>query len=49
MKIIIRQATIDDVYGIAKVHVDSWNTTYEKIVPKEYLKRELIKVRRNDG
>ncbi|MCA1032681.1 GNAT family N-acetyltransferase [Bacillus timonensis] len=34
---IIRQATINDVTGIAKVHVDSWKTTYAGIVCSEYL------------
>lgn len=34
----IREATINDVYGIAKVHVDVWNTAYKNIVPEEYLK-----------
>lgn len=27
----IREATINDAEGIAKVHVDSWRTTYEGI------------------
>jgi ribosomal protein S18 acetylase RimI-like enzyme len=35
--IIIRPATLDDVPGIARVHVDSWRTTYAGIVPEEYL------------
>lgn len=39
----IREATINDVYGIAKVHVDSWNTTYKDIVPAEYLKSRTYK------
>jgi len=33
----IRQPTIHDASGIAKVHVDSWRTTYSGIVPQEYL------------
>ena len=33
----IRRATIHDASGIAKVHVDSWRTTYTGIVPQEYL------------
>ena len=32
MEIFIREGTINDVSGIAKVHVDSWNTTYKNIV-----------------
>lgn len=43
MKIIIREAAIDDVHGIAKVHVDSWNTTYKNIIPDEYLKARTYK------
>lgn len=34
---IIRSASLLDAEGISKVHVDSWRTTYENIVPKEYL------------
>src|SRR5699024_9408481 len=34
---IIRSASLVDAEGISKVHVDSWRTTYENIVPKEYL------------
>lgn len=43
MEINIREATINDVFGIAKVHVDSWNTTYKNIVPDEYLKSKTYK------
>jgi len=35
--VIIREACIDDAVGIAKVHVDSWRTTYAGIVPDEFL------------
>jgi hypothetical protein len=34
---IIRRAELNDVVGIAKVHVDSWKTTYKDIVPDEFL------------
>ena len=33
----IREATIDDVPGIARVHVDTWRTAYPGIVPAEHL------------
>ena len=33
----IRRANIDDIEGIAKVHVDSWRTTYKGIIPDEFL------------
>ena len=33
----IRQAQLKDAEGIAKVHVDSWRTTYKGIIPNEYL------------
>lgn len=34
----IRKAEYDDASGIAKVHVDSWRTTYEGIMPDSFLK-----------
>jgi len=33
----IREATLDDVPGIARVHVDTWRTAYPGIVPAEHL------------
>ena len=33
----IRAATVDDAIAIARVHVESWRTTYAGIVPDEYL------------
>jgi len=33
----IREATPDDVPGIARVHVDTWRTAYPGIVPAEHL------------
>ncbi|MDX2211705.1 MAG: GNAT family N-acetyltransferase [Oculatellaceae cyanobacterium bins.114] len=33
----IRPATLDDIPAIARVHVDSWRTTYRGIVPDQYL------------
>lgn len=37
MKVFIRRAEILDAVGIAKVHVDSWKTTYKNIVPDSFL------------
>ena len=34
----IRKAIESDAKGLAKVHVDSWRTTYANIIPDEYLK-----------
>ncbi|MBI5053316.1 MAG: GNAT family N-acetyltransferase [Chloroflexi bacterium] len=34
---LIREATLNDVEAIAKVHVDSWRTTYKGIVPADFL------------
>ncbi len=34
---IIRKAELKDISGIAKVHVDSWRTTYKGIVPDSFL------------
>ena len=33
----IRNASIEDAAGIAKVHVDSWRTTYQGIVSDKFL------------
>ncbi|KON85438.1 GNAT family acetyltransferase [Sporosarcina globispora] len=33
----IRKAGLADSKGIAKVHVDSWRTTYKNIIPDEFL------------
>ncbi|CAM2731549.1 GNAT family N-acetyltransferase [Salinicoccus roseus] len=33
----IRKAVLKDAPGIAKVHVDSWRTTYKEIIPGSYL------------
>lgn len=37
MTAVIRRATLEDVPGIARVHVDSWRTSYRGIVPDEIL------------
>lgn len=34
---VIRPAEIDDARAIARVHVDTWRTTYSGIVPDEHL------------
>ncbi|OCA81693.1 GNAT family acetyltransferase [Bacillus sp. FJAT-27225] len=39
MSVNIRKAVLSDAKGIAKVHVDSWKTTYMNIVPDEYLNK----------
>ncbi len=36
---IVRKACLDDAPAIARVHVDTWRTTYRGIMPKEYLAR----------
>ncbi|PKR76799.1 GNAT family N-acetyltransferase [Halalkalibacillus sediminis] len=36
---IIREADSTDARGIAKVHVDSWRTTYRNVVPDSFLER----------
>lgn len=35
--IIIRNATIDDITEVAKLHVDSWHETYAGIISQDYL------------
>ena len=37
MTIRIRQATPDDASAISRVHVDSWRSSYEDVVPEEIL------------
>jgi GNAT superfamily N-acetyltransferase len=37
MKFTVRQARIEDAASIARVHVESWKTTYAGIVPDAYL------------
>src|SRR5437763_746807 len=33
----IRPADVDDAAAIARVHVDTWRSTYGGIIPREYL------------
>ncbi|QKE72032.1 GNAT family N-acetyltransferase [Arthrobacter citreus] len=35
----IRNAALTDASGIAKVHVDSWKTTYKNIMPDDFLQK----------
>ena len=37
MRVHIRDANVPDATAIAKVHVDSWRTTYTGLVPDDYL------------
>ncbi len=34
---VIREANLADVSAIAKVHVNTWRTTYRKIMPEDFL------------
>lgn len=43
----IRKAVLEDAEGIAKVHVDSWRTTYKEIIPSSYL-NDLSYVQRTE-
>ena len=43
----IRRANFDDVKGIAKVHVDSWQTTYKGVFPDEFLAKLSYEQREN--
>ncbi len=43
----IRKAMLADAKGIAKVHVDSWRTTYSGIVPDEFLQQLSYESREN--
>ncbi|MDQ0415798.1 GNAT family N-acetyltransferase [Mesobacillus stamsii] len=35
----IRNAILTDAKGIAKVHVDSWKSTYRNVMPNEFLEK----------
>lgn len=35
----IRFATVEDAAGVARVHIDSWRSTYQDIIPDDYLAR----------
>lgn len=35
---IIREYKKDDLYAVAKIHVDTWKSTYAHIISEEYLK-----------
>ncbi len=37
MDVIVRDATSADAPAIARIHIDSWRSTYRGIVPHEYL------------
>lgn len=39
MNLIIRKALPEDVEGLAKVHVESWRSTYRGLVSEEYLSK----------
>jgi hypothetical protein len=39
MSLVIREAAPADAPGIARVHVDTWRTTYQGIVPDQFLAR----------
>lgn len=43
----IRNAILSDAKGIAKVHVDSWRTTYAGIVPEPFLQQLTYESREN--
>ena len=34
---VIRKATLDDCFELARIHVKSWQQAYESLVPKSYL------------
>ncbi len=44
--IVIRQATLDDAPGIARVHVASWQTTYAGLLPQAYIEARSYERRR---
>ncbi|MFB2893443.1 N-acetyltransferase family protein [Aerosakkonemataceae cyanobacterium BLCC-F50] len=47
MIMIVREATHNDVPAIARVHVDTWRSTYQGIVPDEHLAKLSYEQRAN--
>jgi ribosomal protein S18 acetylase RimI-like enzyme len=45
----IREAKLEDAAAIAKVHVDTWKTTYSDILPKDYIQGFSYQKRENHG
>ena len=45
MKYYIRKATLSDAEGIAKVHVDSWKTTYPGLIPDAIIRANTYQKR----
>lgn len=39
----IRLASLNDIEGIAKVHLESWKTTYKNIISDSYLSNITLK------
>ncbi|WP_316571731.1 GNAT family N-acetyltransferase [Neobacillus sp. YIM B06451] len=46
MDITIRKATVEDAEAIAKVHVESWQTTYKGIMDEGFLQRLSVEKRK---
>ncbi len=44
---IVREATQHDVSAIARVHLDTWQKTYQGIIPDEYLRNLSYKKRKS--
>ncbi|QUL99425.1 MAG: GNAT family N-acetyltransferase [Candidatus Fermentithermobacillus carboniphilus] len=44
---LVRRATIGDLDGLVRVHVDTWKTTYKGILPDEFLDRLTYAGRRD--
>lgn len=45
---ILREARLNDSAAIAKVHVDTWQTTYRGIVPEAYIAKLSYKKRKSN-
>ena len=44
----IREAKLEDAAAIAKVHVDSWQTTYGGLLPKDYIEKRSYEKRHHN-
>lgn len=43
-QLIVREYKKQDLFSVAKVHVDTWNSTYINIIPEKYLKNRTYEI-----
>jgi hypothetical protein len=45
---LVREASLEDIEGIARVHVDSWRSTYKGIISESYLSNLTLEKRKKN-